>query len=167
MLYAEHEPSKIRSLSFSHLPSYFMHVLLKVWMQDYDICEPVCVCAHMPAFCFFFSSISGFFFFFNLFHWSIVDLQCCITFCCTAWWFHVYTYMCTIDIFFFIFFFIMVYHRILKDIPVLYNRTLRLIHPKYNSFAPAALKPPLCPSLTAFLLAAASLFFMSVSLFHR
>ena len=160
MLYAEHEPSKIRSLSFSHLPSYFMHVLLKVWMQDYDICEPVCVCAHMPAFCFFFSSISGFFF---LFPWSIVDLECCITFCCTAWWFHVYTYMCTIDIFFFI----MVYHRILKDIPVLYNRTLRLIHPKYNSFAPAALKPPLCPSLTAFLLAAASLFFMSVSLFHR
>ena len=61
----------------------------------------------------------------------------------------------------------MVYHRILKDIPVLHTRTLRFIHPKYNGFAPAFLKPPLYPSLAAFLSATTNLSFMSVSPFHR
>ena len=32
------------------------------------------------------------FFFFNLFYWSTVDLQCCVNFCCIAKWFS-YTYM--------------------------------------------------------------------------
>ena len=43
------------------------------------------------------------------FCWSIVDLQCCVNFCCMVKWFS------CIYIFFFIFFSFMVYHRILKQ----------------------------------------------------
>ena len=46
-----------------------------------------------------------------IFYWSIVYLQFCVNYCCTAKWFS-NTY---IDIF--IFFSIMVYHRILNVIP--------------------------------------------------
>ena len=61
------------------------------------------------------------FFYKNLFfNWSIVDLQCCVNFWCTAKWFS-YTY---IYIFSFIFFSIMVYYRILNIVPLLYSRTL-------------------------------------------
>ena len=38
------------------------------------------------------SCLPVFFFFFNLFYWSIVDLQCCVNSCCTAKWFS-YTYI--------------------------------------------------------------------------
>ena len=53
--------------------------------------------------------------FFSLFfflNWSIVDLQCCVSFRCKAKWFR-YTYI----YFFFIFFSNMVYHRILNIVP--------------------------------------------------
>ena len=47
-------------------------------------------------------------------NWSIFDLQCCVNFCWTAKWF-IYTYV--IFTFFFIFFSIMAYHRILNIVP--------------------------------------------------
>ena len=50
---------------------------------------------------------------FIFFNWSIVDLQCCANLCCTAKWLS-YTH---IDILFFKFFSIMVYHRILNIVP--------------------------------------------------
>ena len=50
-------------------------------------------------------------FYFFIFYWSIVDLQCCVNFCCTAV-IQLYMY-----IFFFILFSIMVYHRILNTVP--------------------------------------------------
>ena len=49
--------------------------------------------------------------FFKKFYWSIVDLQCCVNFCCIAKWF---SYTCTrIYISYFMFFSIMICHRIL------------------------------------------------------
>ena len=62
------------------------------------------------------------------FYWSIVILQCCVNFCYTAKWFS-YTYIHS----FFIFFFIMVYHRILTIVPcAAYSGTL-FIHSIYSS----------------------------------
>ena len=53
----------------------------------------------------------SFFLPFNLLHWSIVNLQCCINFYYIAMWFS-YTVL-----FFFIFFSIMIYYRILNIVP--------------------------------------------------
>ena len=36
---------------------------------------------------------TGLFFFLSFFNWSIVDLQCCVYFCCIAKWFN-YIYVC-------------------------------------------------------------------------
>ena len=64
------------------------------------------------------------------FYWSIIDLQCCLSFWCTAKWFS-YT---SIYLFFIIFFPIVVYYRILNTFPVLYSRTLLFMCFKYSSF---------------------------------
>ena len=64
----------------------------------------------------------GFFFFF--FYGSRVDLQCCVNLCCTAKWFS-YTYIS-----FFIFSFIMAYHRILNIVPCAMLQDLT-VHPFY------------------------------------
>ena len=72
------------------------------------------------------SSLS-FILFLKKIYWYIVDLQYCINFCYTAWWFS-YIY-----IFFFIFFSIMVSHRILNIVPCAISRTLLFIHSIRNS----------------------------------
>ena len=63
------------------------------------------------------------FLFLNLFYWSIVDLQCCVNSAISTM---TQLYLCTFS---FIFFSIMVYHRILNIVPVLYSRTLCLSIP--------------------------------------
>ena len=54
-------------------------------------------------------------------------LQCCVIFCCTANW------VSYIYIFFFIFFSIVVCHKILTTVPCAYNWILLFIHPIYDS----------------------------------
>ena len=68
------------------------------------------------------------FFFFN---WSIVDLQCCVSFWCTAKWF-IYVCVCVcvcvcVDIYFFIFFALWFIIGCWIWFPVLHNRTLLFI----------------------------------------
>ena len=55
----------------------------------------------------------------NLFYWSIVDLQCCVNFCCASQWFrYIYIHIVCIYIFiFFILFSILVYPKILNTVP--------------------------------------------------
>ena len=76
------------------------------------------------------------FFFFN---WSIVDLQCCVNFRCTAQSFS-YVYVCIyvcvclyIYAFFFRFFSLIGYYKILRSFPVLYDRSLLVIYFIYSS----------------------------------
>ena len=59
----------------------------------------------------------------------IPSWQCYVNFCCSAKWFS-YTYICTL---FFIFFSIIVYHRILNIVPCAACRILLFLHPMYNS----------------------------------
>ena len=64
------------------------------------------------------------------FYWNIVDLQCRVSFRCTAKWFsytHIYTHILTFS---FIFFSIMVYHRILNIVPCAIQYDL-VVYPFY------------------------------------
>ena len=69
---------------------------------------------------------AGLLFSFNLFYWSIIDSQCCVNFCSIAEWFS-YTHITSS----FIFFSVIIYHRILNTgywipFPALHSRTLLL-----------------------------------------
>ena len=81
-------------------------------------------------------------FFLDFFYWNKVDLQRCVNFCCTARWLS-YTYIT----FLFIFFSVMVYHKILKSSlcyrvgPCCYSRcvwNLRLLAPNSRLSLPSA-----------------------------
>ena len=65
----------------------------------------------------------------SIFNWSIVDLLCCVNFCCIAKWL-IYTYTYT---FFFIFFSIIIYPRILNIVPCAMQRALLFIYSTCNS----------------------------------
>ena len=99
------------------------------------------------------------------FYWSMVDLQCCVNFCCTELWF-IYIYTHTHS---FLIFSIMAYHKIEYSSLCYTVRTLLFIHSICNSLhllTPVSHSiPPPKPSL----LASTSLFSMSVILFlfHR
>ena len=97
------------------------------------------------CFVFFWNSVF-FYVFFVLIYWSIVDLQCCVNFCCRekrvscCLVARSYTCVCI-----YIHFSIMVYHRILNMVPyavvgpccgsILYN-SLPLLVPNSQSFLP-------------------------------
>ena len=71
------------------------------------------------------ASPDSFLFIIILFYLSIVDLQCCVNFCCTAKVIQLYIYMC-----FFVFFSIMVYQRILTVVPCAIQYDL-VVYPFY------------------------------------
>ena len=64
-----------------------------------------------------------------LFYWNIVDLQHCVSFCCPViqWYIYIHTL-------FFIFFYIIVCHRMLNIGPCAVQRALFFIQPIYNSW---------------------------------
>ena len=63
------------------------------------------------------------------FFWSIVDLQYCVSFRCTAKWFHIYTYICILlD-----YFPLQVITRYWMWLPVLYSKSLLIIYFMYSS----------------------------------
>ena len=84
-------------------------------------------------------------FFIYILNWCIVDLQCCVSFWRIAKWFS-YTYIYSIFAFFFTFFSITVYHKILNIVPVLYSRALLSI-----LYIAAWLKIKICSSQTPIL----------------
>ena len=101
-------------------------------------------------------------FFLIFFYWSIVDLQYCVNFCCTAKWFS-YTYIYSfLYYWYFPLWFIIGYWIYFS---VLYSRTLLFIHSMYNHLHLLTPTSDSTPSLTPSPLATTSLFSMSVSLF--
>ena len=67
-------------------------------------------------------------------NWSVVDLQCSVNLCCTTKWFS-YPYIC---ILFKMFFFIIVYHRVL-NIVLLIPASQSLPPPSFYPLAPISL----------------------------
>ena len=67
-------------------------------------------------------------------NWRLVDLQCCVNFCPSVKWFSSIYVTEYIHMFFFIFFSIVIYLRILNVVPctIQCSRTLLFIHPIYN-----------------------------------
>ena len=64
-------------------------------------------------------------------YWSIIDFQCCVNFCYTAKWsaIHIYMYIFA-HTFFFMFFSIMIYYRMLNIVPCALQEDL-VVHPSY------------------------------------
>jgi len=94
------------------------------------------------------SDIVGLFLIFKTFYWNIIDLQCSFSFCCTVKWpSRTHTCVCVYS-------FLKYYlpscsnPRDWTQFPVLYSRTLLLIHSKCNSMylpTPNSLSIPLFP----------------------
>ena len=79
---------------------------------------------------FYFSTAKHFIYFLIIFYWSIVDLQCCISFCYTAKWIsYTYTYIHS----FLDSFPIQVITEYWVEFPVLYSRSLLVVYFIYSS----------------------------------
>ena len=100
------------------------------------------------------------YFVYLLCYWSIVDLKCCVNYCCTAKWLS-YTYI-------YILFHILFHYDLSEDIEYI-SKTLLFIHPIYNILPLLIPNSHSFPPLDPFPLATTSLFSISVSLFlfHR
>ena len=81
---------------------------------------------HDDIFLFFFWS-NWYIFFLKKFHWTIVILECCVNFCCTAkWLLHICVYICSFIIYIFLFHVLFLY-GLSQDIE--YGSLCRIVGP--------------------------------------